>query len=60
MQPSFFALPCLCKEQTFAFAAQHELVADEKLFVREVSELTGKCVYAANAGMTLDLSKEPY
>ena len=34
--------------------------SDEKRFVREVSELTGKCVYAANAGMTLDLSKEPY
>lgn len=34
--------------------------ADERRFVREVSELTGKCVYAASAGMTLDLSKEPY
>lgn len=34
--------------------------SDERRFVREVSELTGKCVYAANAGMTLDLSKEPY
>lgn len=34
--------------------------ADEARFVREVEELTGKTVYAANAGMTLDLSKTPY
>lgn len=34
--------------------------SDEKRFVREISELTGKCVYAADAGMTIDLSKDPY
>lgn len=34
--------------------------ADEARFVREVEELTGKTVYAANAGMTLNLSKTPY
>lgn len=34
--------------------------SDEGRFVREVSEMTGKCVYAANAGMTIDLSKDPY
>ena len=34
--------------------------SDEQRFVREITELTGKCVYAANAGMTIDLSKTPY
>ena len=34
--------------------------ADEARFVREISELTGKCVYAAIAGMTINLSLEPY
>lgn len=34
--------------------------SDERRFVREITELTGKCVYAANAGMTIDLSKDPY
>lgn len=34
--------------------------SDEQRFVREIAELTGKCVYAANAGMTIDLTKDPY
>ena len=34
--------------------------SDEERFVREISELTGKVVYAANAGMSINLSKEPY
>lgn len=34
--------------------------SDEERFVREVSEQTGKLVYAAKAGMTIDVSKEPY
>ena len=34
--------------------------SDEERFVREVRQLTGKPVYAANAGMSIDLSKEPY
>lgn len=34
--------------------------ANEERFVREVRELTGKAVYAANAGMTIDISKTPY
>lgn len=34
--------------------------SDERRFVREVRELTGKPVYAANAGMTIDVSKVPY
>lgn len=34
--------------------------ADEERFVREVRELTGKMVYAADAGMTIDVSKNPY
>ena len=34
--------------------------SDEKRFVREIRELTGKPVYAADAGMTIELSKEPY
>lgn len=34
--------------------------SDEQRFVREVSEQTGKVVYAAQAGMTIDISKEPY
>lgn len=34
--------------------------ADEERFVREVREQTGKVVYAANAGMTIDISLKPY
>ncbi len=34
--------------------------SDEAHFVRETEELTGKCIYAANAGMDIDLSNEPY
>lgn len=34
--------------------------ADEERFVREVREATGKAVYAANAGMSIDISKTPY
>ncbi len=34
--------------------------SDEGRFVREVSEVAGVPVYAANAGMVLDLSKNPY
>ena len=34
--------------------------ADETRFVREVQEQTGKIVYAANAGMTIDISLKPY
>jgi ribonuclease BN (tRNA processing enzyme) len=34
--------------------------SDEQRFVKEITELTGKCVYAANAGMTIDLLKTPY
>ena len=34
--------------------------ADEQRFVREVHEQTGKIVYAANAGMTIDISLKPY
>lgn len=34
--------------------------SDEERFVRETRELTGKPVYAADKGMTIDLSKEPY
>lgn len=34
--------------------------SDEERFVREIRELTGKPVYAADKGMTIDLSKEPY
>ena len=34
--------------------------SDEARFVRECSEVAGVPVYAANAGMTLDLSKNPY
>lgn len=61
-------------EQTKAILAENDLSqvdnivlihlsdgnADEDRFVREVRELTGKAVYAANAGMTIDLSKQPY
>lgn len=32
----------------------------EERFIREVREVTGKTVYAANKGMTIDLSKNPY
>lgn len=34
--------------------------SDEERFVREIRELTGKPVYAADKGMAIDLSKEPY
>lgn len=34
--------------------------ADEQRFIREVQEQTGKIVYAANAGMTIDISLKPY
>lgn len=34
--------------------------SNEERFVKEVRELTGKPVYAAQAGMTIDLSLEPY
>ena len=34
--------------------------ADESRFVSEVSEVTGLPVYAANAGLEIDLSKNPY
>lgn len=34
--------------------------ADEERFIREVREQTGKVVYAANAGMTIDISLKPY
>ena len=34
--------------------------SDEERFVREVSEVAGVPVYAANAGMRLDLSQNPY
>lgn len=34
--------------------------SNESRFVKEVSETTGKCVYAANKGMVIDFSKEPY
>lgn len=61
-------------EQTKAILAENDLSqvdnivlihlsdgnSDEERFVREIKELTGKVVYAANAGMTLDLSKQPY
>lgn len=61
-------------EQTKAILAENDLSqvdnivlihlsdgnSDEERFVREVRQLTGKPVYAANAGMTLDLSKQPY
>lgn len=61
-------------EQTKAILAENDLSqvdnivlihlsdgnSDEERFVREVRQLTGKPVYAANAGMTIDLSKEPY
>lgn len=61
-------------EQTKAILAENDLSqvdnivlihlsdgnADEERFVREVREQTGKVVYAANAGMTIDLSKQPY
>lgn len=61
-------------EQTKAILAENDLSqvdnivlihlsdgnSDEERFVREVKEITGKPVYAANAGMVLDLSKQPY
>ena len=61
-------------EQTKAILAENDLSqvdnivlihlsdgnSDEERFVREVRQLTGKPVYAASAGMTIDLSKEPY
>jgi ribonuclease BN (tRNA processing enzyme) len=61
-------------EQTKAILAENDLSqvdnivlihlsdgnSDEERFVREVKEMTGKPVYAANAGMVLDLSKQPY
>lgn len=34
--------------------------SDEKRFIREVQEVSGKPVYAAIAGMELNLSKNPY
>lgn len=34
--------------------------SDEERFVREVREVSGKTVYAANKGLTIDLSKNPY
>lgn len=34
--------------------------ADERRFIREVQEQTGKAVYAARAGMTIDISLRPY
>lgn len=34
--------------------------SNEERFIKEVRELTGKPVYAAQAGMTIDLSLEPY
>lgn len=34
--------------------------ADEERFVREIKELTGKQVYAADKGMTIDFSLKPY
>lgn len=60
--------------QTKAILADHDLTdvnaivlvhlsdgnADEERFIREVQEQTGKTVYAANAGMTIDISKTPY
>lgn len=61
-------------EQTKAILAENDLSqveniilihlsdgnSNEDRFVREVRELTGKPVYAADAGMTLDLSIQPY
>ena len=61
-------------EQTKAILAENDLSqvdnivlihlsdgnSDEDRFVKEVQQLTGKTVYAANAGMTIDLSKQPY
>lgn len=37
-----------------------DLNSDEKRFVGEVRKQTGKMVYAAKAGMTLDISANPY
>lgn len=34
--------------------------SDEERFVREIKELTGKLVYAANKGMVIDISRVPY
>jgi ribonuclease BN (tRNA processing enzyme) len=34
--------------------------SDEARFVREIREITGKQVYAANKGMTIDFNKIPY
>lgn len=34
--------------------------SNEKRFIREVVELTGKPVYAANKGLAINLSKNPY
>lgn len=34
--------------------------SDENRFVREIKELTGKQVYAANKGMAIDISQVPY
>lgn len=61
-------------EQTKAILAENDLSqveniilihlsdgnSNEERFVREVRELTGKPVYAADAGMTIDLSIQPY
>lgn len=34
--------------------------SDEERFVREIKELTGKQVYAANKGLVIDISQVPY
>lgn len=61
-------------EQTKAILAENDLSqveniilihlsdgnSNEERFIREVQQLTGKPVYAADAGMTIDLSIQPY
>lgn len=34
--------------------------SDERLFVQEITQQTGKRVYAARAGLTLEIGKQPY
>jgi hypothetical protein len=34
--------------------------SDEKQFVREITQATGKQCYAATSGLTIDLNKNPY
>lgn len=34
--------------------------SNEERFVREVREITGKTVYAANKGLTIDFNRQPY